>query len=175
MARKMRTIRVDRADRVDILVDDHHRVSSLKNLKGIGHIRDARDARQITLSYGIGSQAVFKVLLLLRRGPRLVGDFIPFNHALPCRNVKLRMMVLNVPRGGVENLPDALQVRPAVRRAWRGIRLRPCRRGLTSDRYWRERDRDRHDRRIHEPISHDLRACPYRGCAARRRASSSWT
>src|SRR6266446_4329960 len=65
MPRKMRTIRVDRADRVDIFVDDHHGVSSLKNLKGIGHIGDAWDARQITFSDGIGSQALFEVLLLL--------------------------------------------------------------------------------------------------------------
>ena len=64
-------------------------------------------------------------------------------------------MVLNVPRGSIQDLPDALQVGLPVGGTWRAICLRGCRRGLTRDWDRREPEDGGGDRQgTDEPTSH---------------------
>ena len=70
--------------------------------------------RQVSLDFRISGQAFVEVLLFLRRCPRLVRDLVALDNALPRWHSQPGMVVLKVPRGCVEDLPDALQVGLAV-------------------------------------------------------------
>ena len=48
------------------------------------------------------------------RGTLGMYPLVSFDHALPCGYTKASRVVLEVPRGRVHHLPDALQIRLAV-------------------------------------------------------------
>src|ERR1051325_11031291 len=67
---------------------------------------------------GIGGRAVFVVLFLSGQGPRLIRNLAAFDNALTRRHAFLCGMILNVPGGGVHDLPDPRQIGLFVTRAW---------------------------------------------------------
>ena len=105
----------------------------LNDLKWIWHVRRARHTRQIALDLWIGSQPLLRVLFLLCRRLRQVGDFVAFHDASARRNAErgtergdrshLGRMILDIPIRGVERFPNAVQVRLPIRRARRLVSL----------------------------------------------------
>nr|ABZ06408.1 hypothetical protein ALOHA_HF4000009L19ctg1g5 [uncultured marine microorganism HF4000_009L19] len=151
-------IHVDGASDMHILVQNQHTVGKLQNLKRIGHIRDAGHPGHIALGFGVCGPAAVKVLLFFRQRPRLIGNLIPLHDASPGGHSQSPRMVLNIPRGRVEDLPNALQVGLAVDRAWRRIRWRGGLLCLTRGGCRQEHGHGRHGRRgphrPAEPRSH---------------------
>ena len=93
----------------------------LSDLKRIGHVGDARHARQIAVGFGeIGGLAIGEVFLLLCQSPGLIGDLIALYDAQSRRDSQLPDMILNVPGSGVHRLPDAVQIRLSVGQFTRG-------------------------------------------------------
>src|SRR5712691_6128819 len=62
---------------------------------------------------------------ILRERPRLVRNLVSLDHPLPGRHAERRGMILDVPGRGVQDLPDARQVRLAIRRPRNGTTLPP--------------------------------------------------
>src|SRR5262249_16944341 len=91
------------------------------------HIHDARNAGQKAAGQWIELLAIDGVLLLLRRGPRLVRNLAAFDDAPARRHAVLCSVILKVVPGSISRLPDALQIRFAVWSA--GQRLSIRRRG----------------------------------------------
>src|SRR5205085_11488258 len=83
---------------------------------------DPRDTGQITLRLGIGGRAVREVLALARERFRLVGDLVTVDDAEAGGDVLACRVILDVEVGGVHHLPDAAQVRLAVRGSRYGLR-----------------------------------------------------
>jgi len=54
---------------------------ALDDLKRIGHVHRARDAREEALDLGIAIEPVLLVVLLLCGGPGLIRDLPPFDDA----------------------------------------------------------------------------------------------
>src|SRR6185436_12507528 len=119
----------DVADGVVELVEDVDLVLRLQDLKRKRHVGDARDARQVALRFRIRGRAVRVVLLLLRQRLRPVRDLVPLDNPLACGHAERRAVILDVPGGGARHLPEAGDVRLAVRglrrrvRWTRGLRL----------------------------------------------------
>ncbi len=140
------------ANRVDVLVKKGHLIPALHDLKRVRHVRDARNAGQVTLGFGVGRLAVLVVLLLLQQRRGRVRDFVALNHTFASGNTKPRAVVLNIPCGGVDDLPDALDVRLAVGGFRRRIPRESCGRSLARLDLWRGEEDERRDRRgNHEP------------------------
>ena len=136
-----------------ILVNDGDLVGLLDDLKRIRHVGDAGNSRKIALAFRVERRALFEVHLLLRERRRLIGDGAPFHHATPGGYAEARAVVFEVPRGRVEDLPDALQVRMPVPGARRRVGCR--RRGLPHARHRRERaGRRQAEYQPHEATSH---------------------
>src|SRR4029450_4028947 len=96
---------------VDVFVDDQDVVRELGDLKRKWHIRDAWHARHIAFRFRIEGRTLFEVLLLLRQGPLLIWNVIALDDTLSRRHAESPGMILNIPRGSVERLPDAFQPR----------------------------------------------------------------
>ena len=103
-------VHVDVAKRVVVLVEDVDLVRLLDDLKRIRHVGDARHAGEQALGVGIERRATRVVLLLLLECPGLIRNVIPFDHASAGRHAESRIVILNIPRGRVQDLPDSLQV-----------------------------------------------------------------
>jgi len=106
----------------------------LKDLEGIGHVGRTRHTRQIALDLWIGGQPAVGVLSLLRGGFGQVGDLVAFDDPFAGGNAErraerddralFRWMILDIPIGRIQRLPDAVQVRFAVGGACRLVGLR---------------------------------------------------
>jgi hypothetical protein len=94
-------------NRVHVLEQHRDSVAALNDLKREWHVHDSWHTRQETLAFRIRCHAVLVVLLLLRRGPWLIGDVVSLDDAEACRHAFLRVVALNVPGGRVDNLPNA--------------------------------------------------------------------
>ena len=103
----------------------HHNIRRrLDDLKRIGHIRGTRNAWQITLHFRIQLHPVLSVFLLFFRCPRLVRNLVALDYTRPAGNAESRAesshrswgrrMILNVPVGRVECLPNTIQVGFAI-------------------------------------------------------------
>ena len=112
---------MDRPDRVDVFVQQHQIFRRLDDLKRKGHVGEPRHARQVALRFRIGGRPVLEVLLLLRGRPGLIGDLVAFDDTLSGGHALLRAVILNVPRGGVRDLPEAGEIGLPVRRARNGV------------------------------------------------------
>src|SRR2546421_1313224 len=113
-------VHVDEADHAGVLVQDGDLVGLLHDAERIRHVGETRHARQNALVLRIERLAVLEVLLLLRERLGAVGNLVPLDHATACGNTEARAVILQVPGGGVQHLPDALQVGLALARAgWR--------------------------------------------------------
>src|SRR5437773_213058 len=97
-------------------------------------VRRAWHAGHVALDLRIERDPVFSVLLLLLSGPRLVWDVVAFHHAAACRDAEARAesghrtltrrMILKIPVGRVDRLPDAGEIGVAVSGSRRSIRRR---------------------------------------------------
>src|SRR2546421_8221577 len=113
-------VHVDEADHAGVLVQDGDLVGLLHDAERIRHVGETRHARQNALVLRIERLAVLEVLLLLRERLGAVGNLVPLDHATACGNTEARAVILQVPGGGVQHLPDALQVGlPLARAGWR--------------------------------------------------------
>ncbi len=101
------SIHVDVANCVNVFMNEREVRGCLKNLKRIRHVHESRHAGQEAPGFRVRGRAVSEVLLFFLRGPWLVGDDVALDDTLPCRNVLLRRVTLNIPRGRVHHLPDA--------------------------------------------------------------------
>src|SRR5689334_18335422 len=101
------TVKVDVADRMNVLVDDSDVVGSLKDLKWIRHVGDTGDPGHQAFHLGIFRSALLEILRLLLQGPWLIRDFIAFYDTLPRGYTTPGTMVLDVPCRRVDHLPDA--------------------------------------------------------------------
>src|SRR2546422_8137055 len=141
-----------------IFVHDDHGVGELKHLERKGQKRHAWYTRQVTLALGILSQPFFKILLPFRQRRRQVRNATTLHDTEPARHSQTRGMVLNVPRGRVEGLPNAHQGGLTIECPWLRVRLSGRRWGLTLDRSQSDtkdsRDGRRHRDRMLEPIRH---------------------
>ncbi len=115
-------VHVDLADGVVVFVEDVHLVGLLHDLERERHERDARHAREITLRFRIERRALRFVLFLLRQRLRFIRQLVSRDHAFARGHAEPGAVILKVPRGGVEDLPDSLDVGVAVSRLWRRIR-----------------------------------------------------
>src|SRR5262249_13071429 len=71
-------------------------------------------ARQVPFRFGIGCRAVVEILPLLHQRLRPIGKLVALDYALTGRHAQTRLMILDIPGGRVQHLPDALQVGSAV-------------------------------------------------------------
>ncbi len=117
---------MDRPIRFREPIDHHHLPVTLDDLERMGQIRGARDARQEALDLWVVREPVLEVCLLLLERPRLIRDLVADNHALPRWDRTDRAhvgetgagrVVLQIPMGGADRLPDTVQVGVAIPRA----------------------------------------------------------
>jgi hypothetical protein len=87
---------------------DRDPFSLLNDSKRMRHIRDAGDTREMALDFRVECLAILEVLLLPGERRWLVRDLVPLDHAFPGRYAQPRAVILNVPSGCVEDLPNAL-------------------------------------------------------------------
>ena len=99
------SIHEDMSNGMDIFEEDCGVAFTLNNLEGEGHVHDAWHAWQIALAIRIQGLAVFEVLLLLCKSPRLVRDLVALDNALSGRHVQIRMVILDVPCRSAYDLP----------------------------------------------------------------------
>src|SRR2546426_6942086 len=138
-----------------IFVHDHHGVGELKNLERKGQKRHTWYTRQVTLALGILSRPFFKILLPFRQRRRQVRNATTLHDTEPARHSQTRGMVLNVPRGRVEGLPNAHQIGLTIECPWLRVGLSGRRWGLTLDRSQSNTKDSRGGRhRMLEPIRH---------------------
>ena len=119
----MGTVQVDVADRVHVLVQDRDLVALLDDLERVRHVGDARHARHVALRLGIVRQALPEILLAQRERRRQVRNLPALDDPLPSGHAELRRMIFDVPDGGIERLPDALQIGMPVGRTRHAVRL----------------------------------------------------
>jgi hypothetical protein len=116
-----RLVHVDVASQIQILVIDDDVASELEYLKWVGHIRDARHARHVAVSLGIGFLAIRKILFSLLERPRLIRNRPSLDDALSGGNTGRAGVVLEIPRCSVLNLPDSLEIGLTERRLRRNV------------------------------------------------------
>ena len=97
-----------------VLVEHRDVGRRLHDLKRVGHVGDARDARLVAFRLGVRGAAVRVVLLFLRQRLGRVRNLVALDDSLPGGNAERGGVILDVPGGGVEHLPDAGEVRLAV-------------------------------------------------------------
>ena len=108
---------VDDADGVGELVGDDHVVGRLQDAERERHVGDARHPRQKALPHGVRGQPVRVVLLLLLGRPGLVGDPAALDDAEAGGNAVLGVVGADVPRRGVQHLPEAAEIGVSLRGA----------------------------------------------------------
>src|SRR5438094_4731050 len=106
---------------VNIFRKYDYRIRRLQNLKRVWQIYGSRKAGKITLFHRVGGQAIFEILFLLGQRVRLVGNFSTFNNTESRRYLVSTSVVQKIPVRRVADLPNALQVGVAVRRARRSV------------------------------------------------------
>ena len=143
--RRTGILQVDVARRARVFIRDEDGLRALEDLERIRHVGRARHAGQIALDLGIRRQPVLLVLFLLREASGLYGISSPSTTPMPGRHRadraerqdrgrrhrpvrtraqrqrRTRHVHLNVPVGLVIRLPDAVQIRMAVRRSRRPV------------------------------------------------------
>src|SRR5688572_16579388 len=110
---------------MDELVQEPDRRGRLEDLKRERHVGDAGHAGQEALEDRIRGVAarVVGFLLFQRRGQ--VGDLVAVDDALTRGHTFFSGMILDVePRAVVHHLPEAGEIRLAVRSTWNGSRRR---------------------------------------------------
>src|SRR5213593_2242942 len=163
---------IDLAASVGILIDDRQPLLTLtdtgKDLEWIRQIRSAGHTGQMTFQFRIELQAVLVVFLFLFRGPLLIRNPSAFDDAQAWRRCADRAELENrrrsaalafeVPVCRVEGLPDAAQVRLAVREtSYLGLQLVRAECGLPGRRLSRRRcDGEQNDEREFQRISHRI-------------------
>ena len=140
--RRTGVLQINVADGAGILVRDEERRVALEDLKRKRHVCRARNSRQVALDLGIARQPVVLILFLLRLGFRRVRNGPAHDHTHAARNgsdgperehlsgghgndgtrahrqrrachVRLEVVV-----GGIQGLPNPVQIGLAIRRAW---------------------------------------------------------
>ena len=148
-------VHVDLANRVVVLVEDVDLVRLLHDLERERHEGDARHAGEETSRFRIERRALLRVLPLLRERFRFVRNLVAGHHAAAGGHAKARAVIQKIPRGGIEHLPDALNIRLTVgqlrRRVRRRVRRRLRARRGREDVYDHE---EREGREGTQPMSH---------------------
>src|SRR3970040_1593710 len=117
----MLAVQKDVANGMQVLVEDRDLVATLHDLKRKRHIGDARDAWQETPGLRIHGMTIPEVLVFLCQRGWQIRNLVSVDDPCTCGDAQLRMMILNIPCGGVQRLPDPLHVGMTVWRARRRI------------------------------------------------------
>ena len=136
--RRTRVLQVDVAHRAGVLVGDEERRLALEDLEGERHVGGARHARQVALDLRVAGQPLRLVLVLLLAGLGQVGNLAAdhdadarrhgadraegdhflgrHRHHRPGTHRQRRTggVRFEVPVGGVQGLPDPVQIGLAV-------------------------------------------------------------
>jgi hypothetical protein len=94
-----------------------NRLWSLEDLKREIQIHDARHAGYIALVERVCLLPILIVFGLLGSRPRLIRDFAAVDNGTAGGHIKARGVILKIGRRGTGRLPDAFEVRLAIRRA----------------------------------------------------------
>ena len=93
------------------LVGERDGLRGLSDLKRIGHVGDARHSWQKTVRLGeIGGLAIGEVFLLLCQSRGQVRDLVALHDAQSRGDAQLPRVVLNVPGGRIQGLPDTVEI-----------------------------------------------------------------
>ena len=116
--RKLPPIRPDPAKGMAVFVRDDRQFRRLEDLKRVRQVGNAWDTGQVTITQRVSGHPILVIVRLPGRCPRLVRDLQPLHDTLPPRHSLLSIVVLKIPGGRREGLPDTTQVRCAVRCTW---------------------------------------------------------
>src|SRR5438105_4358889 len=122
-------VREDAASRVAELVGHRDQLGILNNLERERHVRRARNTGHVARGLSrITRVAALKVFFFLGERRGLIWNFAAVDDALSRRHPEGTTVILKIPCGGVQYLPEAVQVGLAVERARNASRrrLRQC-------------------------------------------------
>src|SRR5262245_36266593 len=113
-----RAVSEDASARVPEFVRHRDQLGALNDLERERHIGGSWNAGHVTGRLGrICALTPLVVRFLLSESSGLIWNYAALNHTLPRRHTQRRVVILKVPRGRIQYLPDAVQIRLAVRRA----------------------------------------------------------
>src|SRR5262245_8152512 len=112
-----------------IVLEQHADVGRrLNDLKRKRHVHDARDTRLKALRLRVQGETVLEVLVPCCQRRRQIRELAAFDNTLAGRDALGGLMVLNIPGGGGEGLPDARKIRLAIGSAGQPVRCSRSRR-----------------------------------------------